>query len=134
MASAGESFQLQSVLETDRLLNRNGYLRASILYIYDGQVGGKDGLPVFSPNPKQLMPGKWNASVGWSRDPSLRFQYGVELLYTSAAGTVVLFPRLEWIFSGDWSASLFLQLLKSIDSGDSAWLGFFRVGKSIGKH
>lgn len=129
--TAGEAFQLQSVLETDRLLKRNGYLRAAILYNKGGQTDVNGGLPSFSPTPKQLMPGKWNASVGWSRDPSLRFQYGVEVFYTSAAGTIVLFPRIEWVFSGDWSASLFFQLVKSVHSGSSAQLGFFRLMKTM---
>jgi hypothetical protein len=128
---ATESFQLQSVCEFDRILPADRFFKFAFLYNHRGLTGGKSTLFSFIPQASHLMPGKWNGVIGWSCAPSLRFQYGIDLFYTGAAHTFILFPKLEWTFSNDWSASFFLQSAAITSLGRFSHQALFRVGKTF---
>ena len=129
--TAGSVFQFQSVVETDRVLTGNNYIRGALLYNLNGSTGNSKSPPDFFPEPTRLMPGKWNGLLGWSREPSLRVRYGADIFYTTAAQTLVIFPRLDWTFIRNWSAAVFFQSSFSLKPGISAQRIFFRLERSF---
>lgn len=128
---AEEPGQFQCVVEWDRLLRNNNYAGLSILYNEKGVIGPTITPILLLPQARQLMPGKWNVRLGWQREASLRFRYGIDLFYTSAAHTLIFFPKAQVLLSKNWQIEILSQWIKPLTGNDRSARVFIRIGMDL---
>jgi hypothetical protein len=131
LAGASDRNQLQACLETDRILSNNHYIRLSILFNRQGSKGALNGPLILYTDPKLLMPGKWNAMIGWTYEPSLRIQYSTSFFYTTAQHSVIVLPQLSRTFEKNWQLALLLQGVEKLADNVQSLRVIIRLGKDF---
>jgi hypothetical protein len=77
------------------------------------------------------MPGKWNAMIGWTYEPSLRIQYSTSFFYTTAQHSVIVLPQLSRTFEKNWQLALLLQGVEKLADNVQSLRVIIRLGKDF---
>ncbi len=131
LSGSDQPAYFQSTLEFDRLMKNDSYFRIAALYNLAGSTDPVKARQAVRPEVRQLMPGTWNASIGWSRDLSLRLNWGLDLYYTTAGNSTILLPRAQWSLTKNWDVLLTAQWLRVWNNPQSYCQILIRLGHSF---